>query len=35
VLTEYVPALDASNVSALIAVRLLVGLIAGLGEGSA
>jgi agmatinase len=35
VLTEYVPALDESNVSALIAVRLLVGLIAGLGEGSA
>ena len=35
VLTEYVPALDASGHSALVAVRLLVRLIAGLGRASA
>ena len=34
-ITEYVPALDESGVSALVAVRLLVGLIAGVGEASA
>ena len=34
-ITEYVPALDESGISALVAVRLLVGLIAGLGEASA
>jgi agmatinase len=33
--TEYVPARDESGISALVAVRLLVGLIAGLGAGSA
>jgi agmatinase len=35
VITEYVPALDESGISALVAVRLLVALIAGLGEASA
>ena len=34
-ITEYVPALDDAGISALVAVRLLVGLIAGLGEASA
>jgi agmatinase len=34
-LTEYVPALDESGVSALVAARLLIRLIAGLGGGSA
>ncbi len=33
--TEYVPALDESGISALVAVRLLAGLIAGMGEASA
>ena len=33
VITEYVPALDESGISALVAVRLLVALIAGLGRG--
>ena len=35
VITEYVPTLDESGISALVAVRLLVGLIAGLGRASA
>jgi agmatinase len=35
VITEYVPALDESGISALVAVRLLVGLIAGVGRASA
>jgi agmatinase len=35
VITEYVPALDESGISALVAVRLLIGLIAGLEKASA
>ena len=35
VITEYVPALDESGISALVAVRLLIGLIAGLRGSSA
>jgi agmatinase len=35
VITEYVPALDDTGVTALVAVRLLVGLIAGMGNASA
>ena len=35
VITEYVPALDESGISALVAVRLLVGLMSGLGRASA